>query len=76
LQSCANRENPDIGIQVIGHTLGLDHSLTGLMTPSILDKLHSINIFKGQVKEIISKVINNNNYNPKLGKGTLKIGGD
>jgi RHS repeat-associated protein len=49
-----SRQSTETGAHEMGHTLGLDHSSSGLMTPSSSDSNRSTNIQKSDVKDMLS----------------------
>jgi len=63
-----------VGKHEIAHSLGIPHSLTGLMTESINDSKHSQTLWPAQIYQIITNAINGviPPTNSGLGKGTFK----
>lgn len=74
-----SRANSDTGAHEMGHTLGLDHNTSGLMTPASADSGRSNDLKKSDIKDIISYPLNRKvNYESdstgnrtNAGKGTV-----
>ncbi len=65
-----SQEHGTTGSHEVGHTLGLEHKSSGIMTPTNNDIARQYSINKSYIKDIIS-----NAFSPKnngVGKGTVK----
>lgn len=64
-----SQADADTGSHEVGHTLGLEHSAEGLMTPSLTEPNRSSNIGKKDVNNILNNSLKGNKG--KGGKGTF-----
>jgi len=70
-----SRKNTDTGAHEVGHTLGLAHSSTGVMTPSSTDGSRNGNVNTSGMKDMFSyplKGKTNSEGGVKAGKGTVQ----
>ena len=65
-----SRSNADTGAHEVGHTLGLEHQLSGIMTAGETDPTRSSKINKNTIKTIVKQSSNKRNPNSNAGVGT------
>ena len=65
-----SRSNADTGAHEVGHTLGLEHQLSGIMSAGETDPTRSSKINKNTIKTIVKQSSNKRNPNSNAGVGT------